>query len=108
MQTKIFWLNISLLLLQNFVKERKTRASYFPVYSLVFRRIDLRKETKVHCSGNFPFLSLHIINWKTTAVKCTKLNNARSKRAKLLVFIVKYANLGRYHRPGRHGYLNSL
>ena len=42
MPTKASWLNVSVLLLHNFVKESKTRASCFPIYSLIFRRIGWR------------------------------------------------------------------
>ena len=37
--------------------------------------------------------SFQVVHWNRTAVKCAKLKNARARRAKLLVFIVKYANL---------------
>ena len=39
---------------------------------------------------------------------CQKLKNARAKRAKLLFFIVKYANLRRSSRCRRRGCLSSL
>ena len=37
--------------------------------------------------------SFHVVDRTRTAAKCTKMKNARAKRAKLLIFIVKYANL---------------
>ena len=40
-------------------------------------------------------MSFHVVGWTRTAAKCTKMKNARAKRAKLLFFIVKYANLFR-------------
>ena len=37
----------------------------------------------------------HVVERMTTSSKCSKMKNARAKRAKLLFFIVKYANLWR-------------
>ena len=37
--------------------------------------------------------SFHVIERKRTSSKCQKMKNARAKRAKILSFIVKYANL---------------
>ena len=37
--------------------------------------------------------SFHVMERTRTSGKCTKMNNAHIKRAKLLFFIVKYANL---------------
>ena len=44
----------------------------------------------------------------STAAKCQKKKSARAKRAKLLFFIVKCANLWRSLCPRRHGCLSSL
>ena len=52
--------------------------------------------------------SFQVVYWKRTAAKCAKLKNARATCAKLLVFIVKYANLRRFRLPSRPGYLSSL
>ena len=37
--------------------------------------------------------SFHVVERTRTATKCQKMKNARAKRAKILFFIVKYANL---------------
>ena len=37
--------------------------------------------------------SFQVVHWNKTAVKCAKLKNTRATGTKLLVFIVKYANL---------------
>ena len=37
--------------------------------------------------------SFHVIERTTTSSKCQKMKNARTKRAKILFFIVQYANL---------------
>ena len=37
--------------------------------------------------------SFHVIERTRTSSKCQKMKNARAKRAKILFFIVKYANL---------------
>ena len=36
---------------------------------------------------------IHVIERMRTSSKCQKMKNARAKRAKILFFIVKYANL---------------
>ena len=52
--------------------------------------------------------SFHVVERTRTSSKCQKMKNARAKRAKLLFFIVKYANLwGFCCRRGR-GCLSSL
>ena len=43
-----------------------------------------------------------------TSSKCQKMKNARAKRAKILFFIVKYANLWGFCFRRRHGCLSSL
>ena len=40
--------------------------------------------------------------------KCPKINNARAKRAKILFFIVKYANLWSFSCARRRGRLSSF
>ena len=37
--------------------------------------------------------SFHVVERTRTSTKCLKMENARAKRANLLFFIVKYANL---------------
>ena len=37
--------------------------------------------------------SFHVVERTRTSPKCQKMKNARAKRAKILFFIVKYANL---------------
>ena len=37
--------------------------------------------------------SFHVVERTRTSSKCQKMKNARAKRAKILFFIVKYANL---------------
>ena len=37
--------------------------------------------------------SFYVVDRRRMSAKCTKMKNARAKRAKLLFFIVKYANL---------------
>ena len=36
--------------------------------------------------------SFHVVEMMRTAAKCTKMKSARAKRAKLMFFLVKYAN----------------
>ena len=37
--------------------------------------------------------SFHVVERTRTSSKCQKMKNARAKRAKIMVFVVKYANL---------------
>ena len=52
--------------------------------------------------------SFHVVERTRTSSKCQKIKNARAKRAKLLFFIVKYANLWRSCCRRRRGCLSSL
>ena len=56
--------------------------------------------------------SFHVVERTRTSSKCQKMKNARAKRAKILFFIVKYANLCgsccRRRRRRRRGCLSSL
>ena len=51
--------------------------------------------------------SFHVLERTRTSSKCQKMKNARAKRAKILFFIVKYANLWGFCCR-RRGFLNSL
>ena len=51
--------------------------------------------------------SFHVVERTRTSTKCQKMKNARAKRAKLLFFIVKYANLWRSRCRRRRGCLSS-
>ena len=52
--------------------------------------------------------SFHVVERTRTSSKCQKMKNARAKRAKILFFIVKYANLWGFCCRRRRGCLNSL
>ena len=52
--------------------------------------------------------SFHVVERTRTSSKCQKMKNARAKRAKMLFFIVKYANLWGFCCRRRHGCLSSL
>ena len=52
--------------------------------------------------------SFHVVERTRTSSKCQKLKNARAKRAKMLFFIVKYANLWGFCCRRRRGCLSSL
>ena len=43
--------------------------------------------------------SFHVVERTRTFPKCQKMKNARAKRAKILFFIVKYANFGGFLLP---------
>ena len=52
--------------------------------------------------------SFHVVERTRTFSKCQKMKNARAKRAKILFFIVKYANLWGFCCRRRRGCLSSL
>jgi len=52
--------------------------------------------------------SSHVVERTRTSTICQKLENARAKRAKILFFIVKYANLWGFCCRRRRGCLSSL
>ena len=52
--------------------------------------------------------SFHVVERTRTFSKCQKIKNARAKRAKILFFIVKYANLWGFCSRRRRGCLSSL
>ena len=52
--------------------------------------------------------SFHVVERTRTSLKCQKMKNARAKRAKLLFFIVNYANLWGFCCRRRRGCLSSL
>ena len=52
--------------------------------------------------------SLHVVERTRTSTKCQKMKNARAKRAKILFFIVKYANLWGFCCRRLRGCLSSL
>ena len=52
--------------------------------------------------------SFHVVERTRTSSKCQKMRNAGAKRAKILFFIVKYANLLGFCCRRRRGCLSSL
>ena len=52
--------------------------------------------------------SFHVVERTRTSSKCQKKKNARAKHAKILFFIVKYANLSGFCCRRRRGCLSSL
>ena len=52
--------------------------------------------------------SFHVVERTRTSSKCQKMKTARAKRAKILFFIVKYANLWGFCCRRRRGCLSSL
>ena len=52
--------------------------------------------------------SFHVVERTRTSSKCQKMKNARAKRAKILFFIVRYANLWGFCCRRRRGCLSSL
>ena len=52
--------------------------------------------------------SFHVVERTRTSSKCQKMKNARAKRAKILFFVVKYANLWGFCWSRRRGCSSSL
>ena len=61
-----------------------------------------------HCSRRPHNWSFHVVERTRTSTKCQTLKNARAKRAQILFFIVKYANLWGFCCRRRRGSLSSL
>ena len=51
-------------------------------------------------------MSFHVVERARTCSKCQKMNSARAKRAKILFFIVKYANLWGFFWPSSPWFLS--
>ena len=51
--------------------------------------------------------SFHVVERTRTSSKCQKMKNARAKRAKIMFFIVKHANLWGFCSRRRRGCLSS-
>ena len=51
--------------------------------------------------------SFHVVERTRTSTKCQKIKNAHAKRAKILFFIVKYANIWGFCCRRRRGCLSS-
>ena len=52
--------------------------------------------------------SFHVVEGARRSAKCEKMKNARAKRAKMLILVVKYANLWLFRYRRRRGCLRSL
>ena len=52
--------------------------------------------------------SFHVVERTRTSSKCQKMKNARAKRAKILLFNIKYANSWAFCCSRRRGCLSSL
>ena len=50
-------------------------------------------------STQLQIMSFHVVERTRTSIKCQKTKSARAKRAKILFFIVKYANLWGFLLP---------
>ena len=60
-----------------------------------FQRLEDKIEHLLSYAGVVPTTakqSFHVVERSRTSAKCIKIKNARAKRAKLLFFIIKYAN----------------
>ena len=73
------------------------------------------KKTKLNICHHMLTSSTQLQNWSShvvertrTSSKCQKMKNARAKRAKILFFIVKYANLSGFCCRRRRGCVSSL
>mgnify|MGYP000258916924 CR=1 FL=1 len=70
------------------------------VLELIWNQSLGQKKTKLNIchhmltsSAQLQNSSFHVVERTRTSSKCQKMKNARAKRAKMLFFIVKYANL---------------
>ena len=72
------------------------------------------RKTNLNICHHMLTSSTHLQNWSShvvertrTSIKCQKLKNARAKRAKILFFVVKYANLWGFRFRCRRGMSHS-
>ena len=85
------------------------------VLELIWNQRLGRKKTKLNMcqhmltsSTQLKNRSFHVVERTRTSSKCQKMKNAHAKRAKILFFIVKYANLWGFYCHRRRGCLSSL
>ena len=99
------WLRVSAIIFQLF-KLSMLENCALTVLELNWNQRWGRKKTKLNICHHMLTSSTHLQNWSfhvvertRTSTKCQKMKNARAKRARILFFIVKYANLWGFFMP---------
>ena len=72
------------------------------------RKLNICHHDMLTSSTQLQNRSFHVIERSRTSSKCQKTKNTRAKRAKILFFIVKYANLWGFCCRRRRGCLSYL
>ena len=109
------WLRVSAIISQFFKVTMLTKC-VLTILELNWNQRFRAKKTKFNiCHTDMLTLStqlqnrsFHVVERTRTAAKCPQIKTARAKRAKLLFFIVKYANLWRTCWSRRRGCVSSL
>ena len=105
------WLDVSAIIFQLFKLEK----CVLTILELNWNKRLGHKKTKLNICHHVLTSStqlqnrwFHVVERTRTSSKCQKMTNARAKRAKILFFIVKYANLWAFCCRRRRGCLSSL
>ena len=108
------WLRVSAIIFQLF-KLIKLEKCVLTILELNWNQRLVRKKTKLNICHHMLTSStqlqnrwFHVVERTRTSTKCQKRRNARAKRAKILFFTVKYANLWDFLCRLRRGCLSSL
>ena len=93
------WLHVSAIIFQLF-KLIMLKKCVLTILELNWNKHLGHEKTKLNICHHTLTSSTHLQNWSfyvvertRTSTKCQKMKNAHAKRAKILFFIVKYANL---------------
>ena len=108
------WLSVSAIIFQ-LVKLIMLEKSVLTILELNWNQRLGHEKTKLNIghhilasSTQLQNKSSHVVERTRTSTKCQKMKNARAKRAKILFFVVKYANLWGFRFRCRRGCLSSL
>ena len=85
------------------------------ILELNYNQRSAHKKTKINIchhmlmsSTQLQNRSFHVVERRRTSSKCQKMKHAHAKHAKILFFIVKYANLWGFYCRSSRGCLSSL
>ena len=99
----------------NYSKSLCLKKCLLTVLELIWNQRLRHKKTKLNIchhmltsSTQLQNRTFHVVERTRTSTKCKKMKNACAKRAKILFFIVKYANLWGFCCRRRRGCLSSL
>ena len=108
------WLRVSVIIFQLFQLTMLEKC-VLTILELNWNQRLVYKKTKLNVchhmltsSTQLQNRSFHVVESTRTSSKCQKMKDTRAKRAKILLFIVKYANLWGFCCRRRRGCLSSV